>query len=966
MIRCLKRTLQCVLLCGVVLFLGGTTARAVEYDYTSSSWYAVGGDSYGYASVSVLGESTVITPISTNSVYEFNHWEVYKQGFVDPDIRYNSPLRIRNAEGVILLQINVKFSKKSYTVTFDKRGGSGGTDSASATYDDPMPTITKPSKTGYAFTGYFDRENGAGTKYYNADVTSAHNWDKTSSATLYAYWTGAPVTITYDGNGGTPATQTKGGTFDSSYPADVTTPTWTGQTFLGWFTQSEGGTQIYPGTTKITRADAHKIYAHWSASPVTITYDGNGGTPATQTKGGTFDSSYPADVTTPTWTGQTFLGWFTQSEGGTQIYPGTTKITRADAHKIYAHWSEDWVTLTIKLGEGVKEASYSNETTKGWIKYESDLPLSFLSGTWVNIAGTAEPGYKSDYTKSNPYSLQIVCDINVYLTATARDYIVELNPNGGECDESFITCRQGQEVGELPLPAREGHTFKGWRAEDNSIVDPETPYDSATMGLTFTADWVTNKYLLATSVNDSTLGSVLRYPEKNTYYFGTKVDLFAIPQRGAAFKEWSDGLLTTNRIVTIGINNTYTANFSNLLFTISFDGNGAKEGSMVPQVAEGTNWLTLAANKYIYPGRTFHRWCDDVVPESLISDGAAFDPNLTNHLLSAVWSTNTYTIVFNGNHYRASGTMADMTNLCDIANELPTNCFVRPAADFLGWATNSTAIIPDFTNCALVVNLSLIDGDTVPLYAVWAVQTNDLTVAAHAVNVKLMTTESTQFKKWVPADNGECGIRSGTSDGSCLEEGWHSSLAATILGKGILSFRWRLDSLESVQCFHFNVSTNIYSGPTNSNWQSASYFMDATGSTVSVSWVAGDENNTTKGSMYLDDVRWIPFQETEYDWARTYHPKGESATDAECNAFLYNNWSKYVAGCDPTDSNSVFRVKSFTLTNGVVNLEWEPDLSDFTPPRDYLIFGKTNITDAAWHSPTNSESRFFKVEVEMR
>ena len=27
---------------------------------------------------------------------------------------------------------------------------------------------------------------------------------------------------------------------------------------------------------------------------------------------------------------------------------------------------------------------------------------------------------------------------------------------------------------------------------------------------------------------------------------------------------------------------------------------------------------------------------------------------------------------------------------------------------------------------------------------------------------------------------------------------------------------------------------------------------------------------------------------------------------------------------------------------------------------------KTNLTDAAWHSPTNEASRFFKVVVEMR
>lgn len=34
--------------------------------------------------------------------------------------------------------------------------------------------------------------------------------------------------------------------------------------------------------------------------------------------------------------------------------------------------------------------------------------------------------------------------------------------------------------------------------------------------------------------------------------------------------------------------------------------------------------------------------------------------------------------------------------------------------------------------------------------------------------------------------------------------------------------------------------------------------------------------------------------------------------------------------------------------------------------RSYTIYGKTNLTDAAWHSPTNASSRFFHVGVEMR
>ena len=77
-------------------------------------------------------------------------------------------------------------------------------------------------------------------------------------------------------------------------------------------------------------------------------------------------------------------------------------------------------------------------------------------------------------------------------------------------------------------------------------------------------------------------------------------------------------------------------------------------------------------------------------------------------------------------------------------------------------------------------------------------------------------------------------------------------------------------------------------------------------------------------------------------------------------------WQDYVAGTDPTDTNSVFSAK-VEMVGGVPVVTWEPKLSASDEARRrYSIYGKTNLTDKAWHSPTNSSSRFFKVEVEMK
>jgi uncharacterized repeat protein (TIGR02543 family) len=77
------------------------------------------------------------------------------------------------------------WTANSYTVTLNKNNGTGGSNSVSATYGSAMPSATMPTRTGYTFSGYFDSNN---VKYYNANGTSAKNWDKANATTLNAQW----------------------------------------------------------------------------------------------------------------------------------------------------------------------------------------------------------------------------------------------------------------------------------------------------------------------------------------------------------------------------------------------------------------------------------------------------------------------------------------------------------------------------------------------------------------------------------------------------------------------------------------------------------------------------------------------------------------------------------------------------------------------------------------------------------
>ena len=86
-----------------------------------------------------------------------------------------------------------------YQTSAEGHGADGIISAVSATYDAAMPSLTGTLPTaanGYAFMGFYDATGGEGTKYYNADGTSAATWDKDTEngTTLYAYYKKAEIT----------------------------------------------------------------------------------------------------------------------------------------------------------------------------------------------------------------------------------------------------------------------------------------------------------------------------------------------------------------------------------------------------------------------------------------------------------------------------------------------------------------------------------------------------------------------------------------------------------------------------------------------------------------------------------------------------------------------------------------------------------------------------------------------------
>ena len=173
---------------------------------------------------------------------------------------------------------------KTTTITLSPQGGTDGTEFVKATYSQNMPEITPPTLTGYNFQGYFSSNGGTGTKYYNADGTSATTWDREEEEfTLIAYWEAKTTTVSFDQNGGTGGqTSNLTATYDEAMPTLITVPTKEGHTFLGYYDATTDGTQYYDAagnsTQKWNKEDAtFTLYAQWKVNQYTVTWNANEG-----------------------------------------------------------------------------------------------------------------------------------------------------------------------------------------------------------------------------------------------------------------------------------------------------------------------------------------------------------------------------------------------------------------------------------------------------------------------------------------------------------------------------------------------------------------------------------------------------------------------------------------------------------------------------------------------------------------
>lgn len=357
-----------------------------------------------------------------------------------------------------------KWEDIEYTLTLNANGGhqknNTGIDSSSQTlrYSDWVALGDGGFvKEGKVLVGWNTNQSGTGTAYSASDAVGMLTTNPVEII-LYAMWGENAATVTFDpqeGSGVSPKNYNK-------LPADygvLSESTRIGYTFIGWFTEAEGGTKIKendPVTGDCT------LYAHWEKNPV-ITLDANTGFFR-------IDSDHQADtytkeceyngpvgyLTVPNHATASFIGWFTEADGGDQI-SSDTAVT-ADT-TFYAHWG---YKPELDTDGGIIEGSFEGFPS-------ADVPEDYVIEELPDIHRdnyTFKGWYHGDDRVEADSVIDLSADKVIKARWTRKDSVtLTLDPNGGTLPENVsdtIVIYKGKAAAELPTPGREGYDFEGW------------------------------------------------------------------------------------------------------------------------------------------------------------------------------------------------------------------------------------------------------------------------------------------------------------------------------------------------------------------------------------------------------------------------------------------------------------------------------------------------------------------------
>lgn len=318
-----------------------------------SSWGDGGYFWLSYYDKSLVNNACAVYEYTSASTYDHNY---QYDGCVVPGARYLSSWG----------------SEAYYANVFTATGNSSGGEQLKA-----VSTFSNNTQVPYDLYIYTDLQDPAdptsGTLAYSSSGTFTYVGFYTVQITPVDLWEGETFSVVF---------RIKSSNGKLSVPTCYTESSWysvnevlAGQSFFSgngssWFdgmATSSGGVSLSQANVRI------KAYTSNVSRSVTVSLDPNGGTVGTTSLTPLFGAAY-GELPTPTRTNWTFLGWFTEKEGGEQVTSGTI-VTSTEDRTLYAHWQSNWT-----------DGRFTDVSSSSW--YANEVKYCWERGIFLGLTDT--------------------------------------------------------------------------------------------------------------------------------------------------------------------------------------------------------------------------------------------------------------------------------------------------------------------------------------------------------------------------------------------------------------------------------------------------------------------------------------------------------------------------------------------------------------------------------------------------
>ena len=422
----------------------------------------------------------------------------------------------------------------------------------------------------------------------------------------------------------------------------------------------------------------------------------------------------PAD---PVKAGYNFAGWFSDEEL-TVPYVFPERMPAADTN-IYAKWE-------ARTDTAYRVEHYKEQLSSGTYEvFESED----LKGTTEEY-GTADVKTYIGYKSPAKQEVKILADGSAVLRYyyPLEWHTVTFDPGevGGE-KVSYDLKYGGKVI--APQMAVKGYTFLGWSLDgENKVSVKQT---MGTEDVTYIALWKQNPdtayrveyYLQDTNGNykldqfverEAYTGTMLKAEELENIVLKdgkTAAQLYAAAG-GTAFDRMTVRGENLSEVAVSGDGSTvikiyYKREIHTVTYDFGYDGKSSSK-----EYYYGTEFTLPDQIKRT--GYTFKGWSLNGTP--IVEQNRTMTAEDVTY--TAMWTPNSYTVVFDKSAGSSNGSMKSMQFVYDKPQNLTENGYTRANYDFAGWTLKKGAK-PTWKNAEEVQNLTAEANGTVTLYAVW-------------------------------------------------------------------------------------------------------------------------------------------------------------------------------------------------------------------------------------------------------